>query len=85
MKFIPYWGQIEVKPFEKKSVILSEDKRFVESGTVVAVGEGVEFFQVGDIAYFDAWKCRKAVDQDGEEHYIVSVDSEGTLGKNGKE
>lgn len=85
MKFIPFPGQIEVAPRERSAIILSEDKTFVESGEVVAVGDGVTFFKVGDIAYFDAWVCRKATDPDRVDHYVVNVSAEGILGKNEKQ
>lgn len=79
--FKPFDGKVEVQPLERDKIILSEDKLYIESGEVIAVGEGVTFVKVGDIIFFDAWKMGEAVEQDGTKHYVVTLDGQGTLGK----
>lgn len=82
MKFVPFKNKIEIKPLVKTGVILSEDKKLVEAGEVVAVGEDVAFVKVGDTICFDSWVCSKTpADENGVEHYVVSCDDKGVLGK----
>jgi co-chaperonin GroES (HSP10) len=81
-KFVPFDGKVEVRPIEKNSIIQSEDKVYVESGEVIAKSDSCTgFVKVGDILFFDSWKCSIAKEQDGTEHYVVTLDGEGTLGK----
>lgn len=85
-KFVPFKGSIEVKPFDRKGIVVSQDVSLIEAGEVISVGEGVTFFKVGDIAHFEAWGCSKTVkDIDGVEHYVVFVKEEIIRGKHAKE
>lgn len=80
--FIPHYNKIEIKPLVKESVILTEDKKLVECGEVVAVGTDVKFVKVGDIVYFDSWVCSKTPkDKDGVEHFVIPNSDIGILGK----
>lgn len=86
MNFIPYHDKIVIKPREKQRITISDDKDLVEAGEVLAVGSvAEEFFNVGDTVYFDCWGCSKTPEINGEEVYVVSVNSQVILGKtNGK-
>ncbi len=87
MKFIPYKDKIEVRPFKKEGIILSQEESLIEAGEVVAIGSDVTFVKVGDTVYFDAWGCSKTPEseKDGERHYVVPENSNIILGKNESE
>lgn len=77
-KFIPFEDKIEVEPFKKEGILVSDER--VKVGKVVAVGSAVKFVKVGDTLYFEAWAC---VETDGDEkRFIVPECSEAILGKN---
>lgn len=79
----PYYDKIEVKPFVKEKVILSEQAILAEAGEVVAIGRDVTFVKPGDILFFDAWGCTKT-EYNGETHFFVSEKSDIILGKDAK-
>lgn len=55
-KFIPGPSRIHFEPIqEKKGVFKGQDGDVIESGKVIAVGEGVTFVKPGDVVNFLRW------------------------------
>lgn len=83
MKFIPYTYRIEIEPIAKNDEVLSTmgEKKYLEMGKVIAIGEGVEFAKVGDILFFAAHGIFETPEVDGVRHYVVEEESEFILGK----
>jgi co-chaperonin GroES (HSP10) len=83
MKFIPRWGRIEIEPIKDESLLLSEDKKFVEKGKVIALGDDNGFCKEGDVIYFDAYGIYQTPEIDGKSHFIVRG-MEFVIGKDGE-
>lgn len=80
-KFYPFHMQIEIEPMKKEGVMVRDDKGLLEIGRVIAVGEGVDFFKVGDIAHFESFGHLKTVGYEGKEHHVVMVNEHVIRGK----
>jgi co-chaperonin GroES (HSP10) len=86
MTFTPFKNQIEIEIVQKTGPLSTpDDKQLLEVGKVVAVGEGVTFFKVGDWAHFESFGCSKTADLDGKEHYVVLVNEHVIRGKHTSE
>lgn len=83
--FIPFDDKIEIRPFQRKSVIQDGSNNFEEYGEVVSVGKDVVFVSPGDTVFFMSYGCSKTPEVDGVQHYIVPCTSEFILGKNVRE
>ncbi len=82
MKFIPFRDKIEIKPFKKEQVLLSDEESLIESGIVISIGEDVTFVKPGDHIFFDSWGCMKTPENENNEfHYVVHEDKNVILGK----
>lgn len=68
--FTPHGDRIEVKPFKKEQVILSQNENLIEVGEFIGGGDG--YFKPGDIVHFLAYGCDKTEFND-EVHYLVDV------------
>lgn len=56
----PVNGHIQITPIKEGGVVQRETSKYEEKGTVVNTGAVVYAdFHVGDIVYFDGWKCAK--------------------------
>lgn len=76
----PYYDKIVIEPIKRESFIESVDLPLQEVGTVISVGEQVDFCKPGDILLFSSWGCLKT-EYDGSTYYIVTEQSEFILGK----
>ena len=76
----PLFNNILVKPIERKSVIVSQNKSFCDYGEVIAVGDEVQKVKVGWIIGYTVWGINH-LEIDGKKHYLVPEDSRFILGK----
>lgn len=84
MKFIPFSGRIEIEPVISDSLLLSEDKKFIEKGRVITIGKDVStFVKEGDVLYFDAYGVYQTPEVDGKSHWVLRG-VEYIIGKDGE-
>lgn len=75
---IPFGNRIQVKPFEKAQVLVSDDGTLSEYGEVVAIGPDVKTIQVGDTVGFSVFGVEKLV-IDEEKYFFLEESSEFIL------
>jgi hypothetical protein len=81
MKFIPFSDCVEIEPIVSDNPILSDEKKFVEGGKVIALGEDIWQLKVGDIVFFRPHGAFETPEYEGKKHYVVKVHEEFILGK----
>lgn len=84
-KFIPYYNKIHVKLFEEESMLQSENKNYMQMGTVVAVGRDVKFAKVGDFIYFLQHGCETTPEYQSETYHVVTDSPNIILGRYGRD
>lgn len=84
MKFIPFKDKIVIEPIEKKGIIETGEKMFLESGKVIDFGTEVDFVKKGDIVHFQAYGCTE-IKHENKSYWVVSTANGIILGKHGKE
>lgn len=60
--------------------ILNPDGILSEKGEIYAVGDGIENFAVGERVAVKLWGCDH-IELEGEDYYVVDVDSKALLCK----
>lgn len=76
----PYGRRIQIEPEQQENVILSEGDNLVERGKVVAVGDKVEFCEVGDTILFTSFGV-DSVELDGTKYRFMLEDDAFLLAK----
>ena len=73
INIIPFGDQILIEPFEKKQVLVSEQRSLSKYGKVIAIGEDVQKVKVGDMIAFIDWGMN-SVDINEKKLYFVRED-----------
>jgi co-chaperonin GroES (HSP10) len=82
---IPLGDNIIVKPFEKKQILVSDNKSLCLYGEVIAVSQNADaraksYIKIGDKVVYEMWGL-KSPEIDGEKVHFISESSPFLLGK----
>ena len=75
----PFGDRILVKPTERKTVLVGDDRNLNEYGEVVAIGEDVKHIKVGQKIAFSVFGIEKLVIEE-EKFYFIQESPEFLLG-----
>jgi len=78
MKIIPVGNKIQIEIEKPKAgkLDMSSKETAVENGTIIAVGEEVKGFKVGQKILVKAW-CLDVISFNGINYYFLDSDSQG--------
>lgn len=79
MMIKPYGRNILVEPVEKNQILSADNRPLCEYGKVVAVGDDVEWVEVGDTIGYTVWGVNH-LEIDGKRYYFVPEDDQFLLG-----
>ncbi len=81
MEIIPAKGKIVIHP-EKTDLGAFEqvDSRVSERGVITHIGEGVDFWQIGDKVIYKAWGM-DSFEEDGVKYFVADLDRKNLLCK----
>ena len=69
-----------VEPIAKEQLISGDNVSLCEYGKIIAAGDEVKFFEVGDIIGFTIWGV-KSLEIDEKKHYFIPEDDRFVLCK----
>jgi co-chaperonin GroES (HSP10) len=81
MNINPFGRRIYIKPDETSTLIQTpDDRKKLVRGTVISIGEEVEYVEPGDILIFTSWGVDE-IEIEGVKHYFLMESDEFILSR----
>jgi len=78
MKIIPLNNKLQIEIYKPKAgnLDLSSKETATECGTIIAIGDKVKGFKVGDKILYKAWQI-DVISYEGKQYNFIDADGEG--------